>query len=221
MDVLFFFVHWIILYKIPMICHFEEPSNSVQQRIPSNLTIFLSVCPGARDAWQDQTASHWNPSFEGRLLRYDQKGPNMGVLMPVSQKKIRLQMLPPFETCKWRRNWRMICSCEDSDWIENNSYQPEARELMPFRSVHTWKATLPINQSRVCFRSFSYHIHILELDRRTFGNSGLQQLIFEVAAEPAGLSAQNIQRFTFILGAQGSSYVNTLLLFRWCIHVLI
>ena len=84
---------------------------------------------------------------------------------------------------------------------ENNSYQPQARELMPFRSVHTWKATLPINQSRVCFRSFSYHIHILELDRRTFGNSSLQQLIFEVAAEPAGHGAQNIQRFTFILGA--------------------
>ena len=40
------------------------------KRIPFNfnLPIFLSVCPDARDAWQDQTASHHNPSFEGPLL---------------------------------------------------------------------------------------------------------------------------------------------------------
>ena len=39
----------------------------------SNLPILLSVCPGARDAWQDQTASHHNQSFEGPLLRKDHK----------------------------------------------------------------------------------------------------------------------------------------------------
>ena len=57
-----FQVHWIF-----------TKSNVPKRGFLSNLPIFLSVCPGARDAWQDQTASHHNPSFEGPLLRKDHK----------------------------------------------------------------------------------------------------------------------------------------------------
>ena len=129
MDVLFFFVHWIILYKIPMICHFEEPSNSVQQRIPSNLTIFLSVCPGARNAWQDQTASHHGRQKHLRFvgLFWGEDLQNLGFLgfeRPLLRKDPQIAdvFVEPFRWCldESRREaciliilcyfFRMICS---------------------------------------------------------------------------------------------------------------
>ena len=55
--------------QIPMILHLKNHPIDSNKGFLSNLSIFPVGCPGARDAWQDQTASHQNPSFEGPLLR--------------------------------------------------------------------------------------------------------------------------------------------------------